>query len=333
MFEKDLIAVDISNERITILVGNKYKIENGVILDTPRESFKDDRIQNVKEIASEIMPYVKKGKTKDIAFVLRGQDIITRHMILPMAKDEAMRDTIDFELRQFIGDRIDEYYFDYEVTHFDKNDQSGNCELLIVAVEKSKVEAYLELGKTLGLNVKAIDIYANTISRVYRALRQSVTKGVKTMGVINIDADSTSISIMEWGRLSIEKYQSYGVASTAETSIQNTMEYNTFLDKIELIEAKEYLSKPERFFKETVAQYNSLIQYFTSGKVKKNLDRIYVIGTASRIKGVEQYFEVNLNSKVGKSINFGELKSTVKYPSKVQLKDYILPYGLLLRRE
>lgn len=335
MFEKSIVAIDINSERISILVGHRYKIEYGVTVETPKDSFKEEKILNIKLLADSIRPYIKKGKSKvkDVAFVLRGQDIITRHLVLPMAREEAMRDTIDFELRQFIGDRVDEYYFDYEITHYDKNDSTGNAEVLIAAVEKSKVESYLELGKELGLEVKVLDIYANVIARVFRNVRQSVTKGVKTSGIINLDAESISITMMEWGRLALEKYQGYGVANSTDDNFSNNMEYNAFLDRLDLIEVKEELDKTDRFFQDTVSQYNSLIQYFTAGKVKKNLDRIYVVGTATRIKGVEQYFEVNLNAKAGKPITFTDLKSSVKYPKKIQLKDYIFPYGLLLRRE
>lgn len=335
MFEKSIVAVDINSEKISILIGHKYKIEFGTTIETPKESFKEDKIQNVKALADLIRPFTKKGKVKvkDIAFVLRGQDIITRHLVLPMAKEEAMMDNVDFELRQFIGDRVDEYYFDYEITHYDKSDESGNADVLIVAVEKEKVDKYLELGKELGLNVKTLDIYANAMARVYKNIRQNITKGVKTSGVINLDAETTSIAILEWGRLSLEKYQAYGVANSAEEDFSNTMEYNSFLDRIDLIEVKEELNKTDRFFQDTVNQYNSLIQYFTAGKVKKNLDRIYVIGTATRIRGIDQYLEVNLNAKAGKVINFSDLKSSVKYPKKIQLKDYVFPYGLLLRRD
>mgnify|MGYP003195636736 CR=1 FL=1 len=39
MFEKDLIAIDINKETISILVGTRYKISNGTIIETPRNSF------------------------------------------------------------------------------------------------------------------------------------------------------------------------------------------------------------------------------------------------------------------------------------------------------
>lgn len=335
MFEKDVIAIDISREQIAILVGTKYKISNGITLETPKGSFENDTILDVQMLAGVIGPQVKKAKTKDVSFVLRGQDVITRHMNIPLGKQEAMRDSADFELRQFIGERVDEYYFDYQIVNYDKNSGTGKCDVLIVACEKKKIDAYMNLAKALKLNVKSIDIYANVIARVFSSLKQSVTKGVKTIGIVNVDSDSNCLQILEWGKLMLEKYQYGGIYEASNKGFSNIMEYNKLLDTIDLIEAKEAgeENEIERYFNEVVQESNTLVQYYTSGKVKKTLDRLYVIGTATKIKGIEQYLEVNLNTRVAKTPIYSDLKFSVKAPKKVYLKDYLMPYGLLLRRE
>ncbi|MGG7178828.1 pilus assembly protein PilM [Clostridium paraputrificum] len=336
MFEKDLVGIDINSDKISMLIGNKYKVQFGTIIDTPKGTFENDSITDIKGIVEVVKPILKKAKVKakDVAFVVRGQDLIVRHMSLPMAKDEAvMRDSVDFELRQFIGDRIDEYYFDYEVIHYDKNDAGGNAQILIVACERKKIEDYIELGKSLGLNVKAIDIYANTMSRVIRNLKQSVTKGIRYIGVMDIEKNSTAMSIVDWGKLAMEKYQGYGVANATDNKFNSSIQYNEFLDSINLIDVGATDERVERFFKDVTSQYNSLIQYFTAGKVRKNLDRIFIVGSGTKIRGIEQYLSVSMNNRIGKTLEFTDLKNSVKCPKKVCLKDYIFPYGLLLRRE
>ena len=55
------------------------------------------------------------------------------------------------------------------------------------------------------------------------------------------------------------------------------------------------------------------------------------MGSATRIKGIEQYFEVSLSARAAKLPMFSDLKTSVKAPKKVKLKDYIMCYGLLLR--
>ena len=335
MFEKDMIAIDINKESITILIGTKYKIANGTIIKTPKNSFDNGEILDVNLISEAIEPYIKKAKTKDVSFVVRGEDIITRHLNMPFAKDEAMRDSVDFELRQFMGDRVDEYYFDYQVISQGKNDSSGKCDVLIVACSKDRINSFMEVGKKLKLNVKVIDLYANVVARVFGDLRKTLTKGVKTIGVVGIGLDDSNITILEWGKLALEKYKDNGILSRLDEDLNNLNEYNTILDTVDLIEPKEVgeENEIELYFRDEANDYNNLIQYYMSGKVKKNLDRIYVIGTAAKIKGIEQYFEVNLSSRSAKIPVFSDLKTSVKAPKNINLKDYITCYGLLLRRD
>ncbi|MFR9241899.1 MAG: type IV pilus biogenesis protein PilM [Clostridium baratii] len=335
MFEKDIIAIDMNEEKISILIGNKYKISDGITIDMPKGAYVDDEIINAEKIEEVISPFIKKlkGKVKEAAFCVRGQSLITRHLVLPYMKEEPMRDSIEFELKQFIGERIDEYYFDYEIVYYDKNQNSGNADVLLVAVEKDKVDKLMKLASNLKLTVKAIDIYANTTARIFKHLKTSFIKRVKSSGVITIDGHSNSMIIMEWGRLSLEKYQGYGMYKASEDGITNQDSYNKFLQSIDLTEVREEEEKYDRFFQSLISQYNSLIQFYTSGKVKKNLDKIYVAGSARHVRGINQYLEVNFGTKFGELPSFKDFKFNVKAPKKIELEEYMNAYGLLLRRE
>ncbi|MGL5150971.1 MAG: pilus assembly protein PilM [Clostridium sp.] len=335
MFEKDVVAIDITKAYISILVGHKYNISNGVILETPKGSYENDKIQDVDAIAGVIKGFLhkNKGKAKEVSFVLRGQDLITRHMYLPIMKEEALRDSIDFELRQFVGDRVDELYFDYEVISANKEENNGASHVLVVAVEKEKVDNYMDLASKLNMKVKSIDAYANVAARLIRNLKQSAKTAAKSIGVIDLEGDSNSISIIEWDRLMIERYNSVGALIGSDKMINNVTEYNSMLDTVDLIEAKEFPTTMDRTFESIMSGYNSIIQYYATGKVKKNLDRIFVMGSATRIKGIQQYVEVSLNTKVNNTPTFKDLKNSVKAPTKIELNNYMYPYGLLLRKE
>ena len=333
MFEKENIAIDIDSDKISILVGTKYKIRHSTIIETPEGSFVNDRIIDVNKIAEVISTYLKKSriKVKDVSFVVKGEELITRHIIMPMVKEEAMLDSVEFELRQFIGDKIEEYYLDYEVLNYNKDENNGNAEVFVVAAEKNKIDEYIELGNLLNLNVKAIDIYANVLARVYRNLKPSFLKRIKSVGIISVENDSSSITITEWGKLALEKYEEYGLENGIDKEFDNKLEYDTYINSIDLTEVKQEESIDEYFQKLTV-RFNSFIQFYTSGKVRKNLDRIFIIGYGSKIRGIEQYFEVNLGARAGNVPDFSDMKSTVNTSQRIHLKDYIYCYGLLLRR-
>ena len=71
--------------------------------------------------------------------MVRVEDIITRHLVMPIVKEEAMKDSIEFELIQFIGDMVEKYYFNYEITNINKEYKARNGEVFIFAAKKDKI--------------------------------------------------------------------------------------------------------------------------------------------------------------------------------------------------
>ncbi|WP_297633868.1 pilus assembly protein PilM [uncultured Clostridium sp.] len=336
MFKKEVIALDINEENITILMGHKYDIRDGMILKTPKDSFKEDNIIDLDAIVDVIEPYIAKKKRgiKEIAFCIRGQDIIIRHLVVPNTDEKLMRENVYFELKQFIGEKIEAYYSDFEVINYNYGNTDSDVAVMVVGVKKEKIDKYLELADELGLEVKAIDIFANIIGRVFKTFKSNFNPKVKLSGVLSIEAHSNSIVITEFGKTVIEKYQGYGLIGACEEEIKNNHEYKRFLDSIDLKkEIGEEERKYHRFFKSLVNQYKLLVQFYSNGKVKKNLDNIYLVGSGVKIKGIKEYLEKNFGGKVEEVPDFNDLKIVVKGSSDIHLKDYLYTYGLLLRRD
>ncbi|MGL5646788.1 MAG: pilus assembly protein PilM [Clostridium sp.] len=336
MFDKDVVALDINEENITILIGHKHNIREGATFKTPKDSFKNDDIVNLEAILEIIEPFISKKKkgAKEIMFSIMGQDIIIRHLTVPNTDEKLMRENVHFELKQFIGEKIEEYYSDFEIISYDSENGNNDANVMVVGVKKGKIDNYLKLASSLGLTVKAIDIFANNIGRVFKAFKTSFSQSVKLAGVLSIEGHSSSMVITEFGKIVMEKYQGYGLYGANEEEIKNEHEYNKFLDSINLNKEidEENERKYDRFFKSLVTQYKLLIQFYSTGKLKKNLDKIYLIGSANRIDGVHEYLENHFEVKVGEIPDFNDLKIVVKRPEHVHLKDYLYTYGLLLRR-
>ncbi|MGL5412728.1 type IV pilus biogenesis protein PilM [Cetobacterium sp.] len=337
MFKKEVIAFDINEENITILMGHKYDIRDGIILKTPKDSFKQDNIMDLDAIVDVVEPYISKKKKgiKEIAFCIRGQDIIIRHLVVPNTEENLMRENVYFELKQFIGEKIEEYYSDFEVNNYNYGDTGSDVEVMVVGVKKEKIDKYLELADELGLEVKSIDIFANVVGRVFKTFKSNFNQKVKLSGVLSIEEHSNSIVITEFGKTVIEKYQGYGLIGACEEDIKNSHEYRRFLDSINLKrEIKEEEEKKyHRFFKSLVNQYKLLVQFYSNGKVKKNLDNIYLVGSGRRVKGIKEYLEKNFGCRVEEVPDFNDLKIVVKRSSDIYLKDHLYTYGLLLRRD
>ena len=340
MAQRDRIAIDITSEKISIIIGTRFKILNAITIETPKNSYSEDNIIDVDSIRIAMEPYIGKGKIRirDAYFIVRGDDLIVRNITLPYMKEVAMRESVEWELTQFVGERSDEYNVSYEVSIKKDSENDGNCEVLMVAVEKTKINKYLELGKALGLNIKGLDICASASARIVRSYNQLYIAGIKSVGVLDLSANSSSLTIIESGKVKIEKYQGYGILSASSKPINNNTKYEVFLEKIDLTNknAEDFTDdRLETLFSSLNNQFNGIIQFYSSGKIKKSLDKILLVGSGSKIEGIDKYFESIFNTQVEQAPTFEDFKFRIKISEKIsgkiQLKDYFYVYGLLLK--
>lgn len=333
---KERIAIELSNEKITILTGTQHNIADAVILKMPEGAFVNEKIEKLDVIAEIIGDYLRstRCKFKSVYFVIKGQDLITRHMTTPYLNEKSTRDAVEWELNQYIGDRINEYYFDYEIVNLqgENKDNNKNADILIVACEKDKIDKYMQLAKELKLDVKGIDTYATCAARALRNMR-IYSKGVKSIGLLNIDAKSSGMSIVEKGKLMIEKYQNIGILSSSDEHMAGR-EYDEYITLIDLYnEEDEDTVRTEKVFSTIGTYFNSIIQFYSTGKVKKTLDKIYIVGAISRLHDVEIRLSQLFNTNVEVIPGFDLFNFTVKSRRSLELKDYFYVYSLLLRKE
>lgn len=334
MFERYKIAVDISSDRISIVVGTKTKIKNAHIIETPQNAYKEDKIENIDSLAKVIKDYLvnERIKVNDISFIVKGQDVITRHTVLPLLGEEGMREAVSWELKQFLNDRLEEYYYDYEILKESGEDKTKNAYVIIAAVEVNKISAYLELAEKLKLNLVSIDSYATVGARMLNNLKIFKNRE-DIVGLITLNIDTSSFHIADYNKLEIEKYQNLGILGDNHQEINTIEEYNNYLYKIDLNikeEMNEETLNVDGIINTISSYFNSIIQFYFVGKVKKTLDKIYLIGSGSNIKGIDKKLSQIFNTEVIKIDDFKTLKYSIKVPRNIKISDYFYSYGLLL---
>lgn len=334
MFNKDKVAIDISSDRISIVIGTNKKIRKAAILETPRGAYIDDRIENIDSLTNPIKEYLNqiKIKSKYICFNIKGQDLITRHNTLPLLKEEAMLEAIQWELREFLGDRIEEYYYNYEILKEIEENKAKNLEIIMAAAEKSKIDSYIELGENLGFTNVLLDTYATVGARV---LKNSKVYNDKTdlIGLITLNSQSSSFHIVSYEKLEIEKFQSLGVLGNNNEEINSLQDYINYLNKIDLSEEErinEESANTEKVVNAISTYFNSIVQFYSVGKIKKSLDKIFIVGTGTFINGITETFKKSFNSDITKIEDIQILKSSVKVPRNFKFQEHFYSYGLLL---
>ncbi len=342
MYRGQKLAIDIGNSNIKILSGSNKKILHCVSIKTPENSIEDNKIIDIEKIYNAINEYTLRNniKIKSVSFSLHGQDVVIRHIEIPIMEKKKLRDSVEWETNQYLPGNGSNYYIDYEIIDKENTSQKKVYKLLVVAVPKEKVDQYLNLAEKLNLKLDAIDIAANCSARVFsRAARNG--KEFRSMGIIDIGSKSSSIVVLGNGKLFMEREVPFGVENlTREASrrlqidMDDSIRYlidNFSFDKINV--EHEIDRRILELFDNVSSTFQKVIEFYTTGKVQKNLDEIFVIGGGSKLKGIQGYLSKYLSSPVYIVDSPEKIGRKIYFPKDSDLSLHINTIGLLMRKE
>ncbi len=320
------MAIKISDTSINILIGNKNNIyethnialENGVCQDgTVRYT------DSIIELLNEYLE-VNARDVKDVSFVLRGSDIITRYIEVPILKDDALREAVNYEFRQFIPE-VDDYYTNYEIIEKINTQEKKAYKILLVAVTRKKIDPIVEISEGINKELDVIDVLSNTVARVLRSSDQLASE--ESTAVFYFGADSSTLTIIENNILKFERNLPFGIKNifnetytqAAATTFPARAMERGFDDEFNLTNS----------FQNLLSSVNNTIRYYNSDKKNKSVTNFIIICADMAInnmgKYLEKYFElpcllIKDPIDLGLKIKFDE-----------NFSQYIASYGLFLR--
>lgn len=342
MYRGQKLAIDIGNSSIKMLYGSNKKILHAASIVTPENSIEDNMILDREKIYSIINEYILRNNinVKSVSFSLHGQDVVIRHTEIPIMEKNKLRESVEWEANQYLPENGTNYYLDYEIIDRENTSEKKVYKMITVAAPKEKVEQYVDLSKMLNLKLDAIDIAANCSARVFTSAARN-GKDYRSIGIIDIGSKSSSIVVLGNGKLFMEREVPFGIDNlTREVSRRLQIDMNDsiryFMDNFnfEKINAEQEIdNRIQELFNNVCSTFLKVIEFYTTGKVKKNLDEIFVIGGGSKIKGIQGYLSRYLSSPVYIVDSLEKAGRKMKLPKDCDLSLHINTLGLLLRKE
>jgi type IV pilus assembly protein PilM len=341
MFDRELVAVELGHEYIKILAGSKNKVKCCGTIKTPEEAFDKENIVNVQKLSKAIAGFLKERNinTKRISFTVHGQDIVVRHMETPIMDNKGILKSLQWEIAQYLPEEGRNYYNDYEIIDKIITKEKKVYNVMVVSVPKEKIDKYVALANKLRMNLSAIDIAPNNVSRVFRNVHK-LKKRMDSIGIMQIGLYNSNFTILEKGRLFIQRDIPFGVnnvseemfpfgKSRPEESAKNFLRVFNFYGE----EENTVDSKIKHLFDEAFYSFDTIIQYYSTGKTNKALDMIYIIGEGAEIKGLDDYVQNHFSADVEIVEASEEIGIKTKLPKECSFKYYVNNIGLLLRKE
>ncbi|MBI5025579.1 MAG: type IV pilus assembly protein PilM [Nitrospirae bacterium] len=200
--KQDIVGLDIGSRHIKAIqlkeMNGSYQLErfgiapllpelivDGSILDSPRV------VETIKGVIREA-----KIKAKDVAVAVAGHaSVIIKRVSLPEMSEEELSESIKFEAEQYVPFDIEDVNLDFQI--LGPREETGQMDVLIVAVKKDRINEYVSVVREAGLNPAIVDVGAFALENMYEINYE--IEGGKNIALVNVGASSININILKGG--------------------------------------------------------------------------------------------------------------------------------------
>lgn len=311
MVKKNLVALDIGNDSIKIVGGSANKknifINEYGIISTPAECINDGMIIDVTTVSKVISEAIKAHKIGGGALVMTvtGTGVITRDIVLPKSTEQEIENMLEFEAQQYFPVDLKDYTVDFKVME----NIGDQLRVLVVAAPNKQIETYINLAKLLKQQLAAIDIPANCVLKLLSFSPLYNDETAEEYAVVDIGRDTSGVCFFRNNVLKFSRILLNGV-SEVDSIIAN--KYNLEFKVAEELKRsfKGFSSEPEddKFsdlgevirgaLDSIISDLNRFIEFYNSRDNSNNVEKLYICGGGSKLKGITEYFSSTFNMPV-----------------------------------
>lgn len=281
----ELISLKGSFSHPRLLAMGRNILEPGVV-----ENGKIVNKEILKKSLSDLIKAPKFGKIKTNKFIFALPESRTFILVFELPKDLKKKGQLEFlktKMADTLPFKIEELYFDFKIIN--------KKEVLLVAAFRDIIDDYLEIFKSLKLQLLAIDIESLSLGR------SLIPDPNKTVFIADIGARTTNFSIFDEENLRF--------SSTLEIAGNKFTEALTENLRIPLEEAENLKKKGgEKIFsilkeeiQPIISEIKNIEKYFQE-KENKKIERIILAGGSAVLPNLSDYFQKEL----GKTVIIGD---------------------------
>lgn len=331
-----VISIAINNEYVKIAELSKSKkevmVHRIVTVATPYDSYDDGVIKDMKRMGTVIRQVLDDNRmtTDSVVFSVSSTKVATKEVVIPYVKEKKIHGIIQMNASEYFPVDIDRYLFQHIVINKQETDGAQELKLLVMAAPSDMIEDYYELSETLNLKVQAIDYSGNSSMQL---LKHQIKAGSSV--IIQIENDSTTVSIFENGILQIQRIVPYGKSIlVTEVMSQFGLNYENALKKLQeekLVRSRLGNDPITDSLSYLVRNVNRVVDYYTSRNSNKALDNAYMIGNITTIGGFVGLFtnELGMNMEAIDHL-YGVSKDKKTYVQEENIPNYVNNIGALL---
>ena len=165
-----IVCLSDDNGKVNLEIIGESRMAKFVEEEVDRDKYLDEAGKIIKTLLSDL-----KIKKKQVVASLPENEVISRLVRLPPLKDNEIMDALRFEAETFVPFPLEEVMIDYEIID---RDDAGRLTIFVIAAKNDLINGYINLFKSLGLELLALESPAIALRRVLNLDMPTVKKVV-----------------------------------------------------------------------------------------------------------------------------------------------------------
>ena len=290
----------------------KLIVEKGFIIATPEGTLEENVIVKSDELVDMLEEKIKEEKitSKNVTVSLSSGDIITREMAVPKMNK---RDTISF-IKINSNDLFPVDLDDYTLGYVSMGGED-NSKLMIIAIPNDIIVPYIEITEKLGLALSSINFSG---FELYNLIDFEIGRNAGTYAVIDLGSKNTNFIIVSGGMLMYNRVLKVGSDDVTKEIAEHfkctltkaekiKRDYNSVIMEGSLKETDDVYIVAEIFrdvLSTMLTDVSNIIEYYNGKHSKAAVNKIYIIGLATKISGICEFVEETLGIETDKIREF-----------------------------
>lgn len=291
------------------------KVYHAIQFVTPKNAIEDGYIRDKLAFAKELRKQLEHAgiKNRKVIFTIASTRIANREVTLPLVKDNKIQAIVEAQAEEYFPVDTSQYVISYTVLEKITEGEEKGIKLLVLAAPENLIKNYFSFSNEMGFELTAIDYIGNSI---FQVLKRQIASGVDL--VIQMNEQTTLVSVLNQGRLMLQRTIPYGVMAAVEAVLDNKkifgkenekeandllydrrlifpafgMELEEVATSIEVQQQEEYRTTYEAEFEVTeslrylVSNISRVIDYYNSKFPDKKIEKVHLTGHGAKVKGI-----------------------------------------------
>jgi type IV pilus assembly protein PilM len=333
---KPLIGIDIGSHAIKLvrfsLIGGAYQLLNLAMLPIPPDTVADGVITDIPTMQGILrrLMGLEKITDKDVVLALSGHSVIVKKVQMVRMSEEELAGSISYEAEQHIPFDVYDVNTDFQILDAPdaSTSKSGQMEVLLAAAKKGRVNELNLVARGAALNPVVIDVDMLALINGFELNYPEDIHG-HVISLVHLGASMMTVLILKDGLNSFQRDITLG-GNQYTAALQKALGLSR--EEAEAVKLgggprnqtqTDVLIVLRKVTEEVVAEIQRSFEFYLASAGDEPVEKIYLSGGGSRIKGLSQVLASRLKLPVEPLNPFRQ----IDIPEKLFDVDYVHDIG------